>query len=205
MSRTIMPTPSKQNTAQNRWRSYLGALFALSIITIIVPLAILGTITLLSSLPGRWAVGYVGVALSPVLLPALGIGLVVALLDVTTVPVYLVRYKVRGRRALWQWSLVAFSAAYLVVGLYLSINAYLAHQAFDRVFTRDEATSLIKDCQVGELLRRPDDSTQVIARHGATANEFKSNISHVSTGSYEDLKQVAQSVANSCGQIKTTD
>jgi len=197
--------PNKQNAAQDRWRNYLGILLALSIITIVAPLAVLGTIMLVSSLPGRWPVGYVGVALSPVLLPVLGIGLVVALLDVTTMPVYLVRYKIHGRRALWQWLLVAVSAVYLVVGLYLSINAYLAHQAFDRVFTRDEAASLIKNCQVGELLRRPDDTTQVIARHGATASEFKSNISHISTGSYEDLKQVAQSAANSCGQIKTSD
>lgn len=190
-------------TPQDRWRSYLSALLVLSIITIAIPLVILGAIVLISSLPGRWAIGYIGVSLLPVLLSALGIGLIVALLNVVTVPVYLLKYKIDGRKAVLRWIMAGLSAVYLVVALFLSINTYLAHQAFDKVFTRDEAATLIKQCQVGELLRRPDGSTQVIARSNATAKEFKSNISHVSTGSYEDLQKVAQDASASCGSIKT--
>lgn len=107
----------------NIWKTYLGILKILNILTIVAPVGLvlifLGILVLRPDLVG---IGYLFVVLSFAIIPAAAIGLGVAALNVLTIPIYLLKQQTQSKEQLSGWIVVVLSALYFVVGLHFAVT-----------------------------------------------------------------------------------
>lgn len=152
------------------WRSYFTFLTLANIILIVFPVLYLLWIAY-SYTHGSHKGESGSEFIAMLLYPLMTLGLIVALLNITTIPVFLLRHKPRLRTIILDSIVIVLSVGFLTVFGYEElqiINQGLSEQEFHRGLSSGEAISLINTCQVDELDRNTSGVILITPKKTAT-------------------------------------